>query len=230
MPRPTGGEAGTNASRRLLALATGEGLSSTASFQQQSNALLRRSHPAGAGPGARLKSLTAFTLIELLAVVVVITTLLAFIIGLTNYVQRMVLVTRTKADLTCISLALETYKADFGSYPLLDTNALHYPSAVQSTGAPPFSLMLTNNFILVRALIGSGKRYLTFTPHQLTPAWAALSGCPGVTNILDPFGTPYDYFCTRPPAQQINQRTFDLISYGPDHSPNTKDDINNFQR
>jgi hypothetical protein len=91
--------------------------------------------------------------------------------------------------------------------------------------------LVSNNFYLVRALTGQGKTYLTLDPQQLTTHWVTMEGAPAMINYLDPFGVPYNYYCTFPAStQQVNQGTFDLMSYGPDTSPKNKDDISNFQR
>src|SRR5690348_8091921 len=59
----------------------------------------------------------AFTLIELMAVVLVVLILAAVGIGVAGYVQKKVAVSTTKSQIAAIEAALESYKADWGYYP-----------------------------------------------------------------------------------------------------------------
>ena len=57
-----------------------------------------------------------FTLVELLAVVVVILILAGITMGITTYVRKRVALSTAKSQIAAISIALDLYKADIGYY------------------------------------------------------------------------------------------------------------------
>jgi hypothetical protein len=79
-----------------------------------------------------------------------------------------------------------------------------------------------NSPLLYSSLV-DGK-YITFKREQIQPIDATR------TNILDPFGPPYNYYCNPIALDQTNRPTFDLWSYGPDGKNDTADDIVNWRR
>src|SRR2546423_1007409 len=99
---------------------------------------------AAAGPALRRArhGSRSFTLIELLAVVMVIVFLAALSTGIAGYVQKRVAAQNTRAQIALIEAALDNYKADFGYYPL--TTPIRISTAVICES--------TNNAILYRAL------------------------------------------------------------------------------
>ena len=107
----------------------------------------------------------AFTLVETLAVLGIVATLMASAFEVAGVAQRKAAVSRTRAQIATMALALENYKLDHGAYP---------------TGNGD-SLSSTN---LYAALAGSTKRYLSFRGYLL-------SGNP--TNVMDRFGSAYYY-------------------------------------
>jgi general secretion pathway protein G len=171
------------------------------------------------GPATGNCSLTAaragFTILELLCVFVIIAALAGAILGVTRYAATNAAVSRAKAEIAAMETALESYKNDKGAYPRSTLNRL--------SGPPLYVNEQRNNALLYSALV-DGK-YMTFKPSQIQ----ALSATQ--TNIIDPFGTPYNYYCrVPPPINQTNQATFDLWSYGPDRMDSTPDDIVNWRR
>ena len=78
-------------------------------------------------PGAR----RAFTLIELLAVCVVIAMLAGIMLGLVRAVQRKMDRSQTKADIAGLSMAIESFRSDYGVYP---TSSLVRVSCYQAPG------------------------------------------------------------------------------------------------
>ena len=198
--------------------------------------------------GAQRKT-ASFTLVELLAVVVVILTLAGITMGITSYVRKTLAISTAKAQIAAMSTALEIYKSDVGYYPR--TGPAHL------SGGPLFLAESANNNFLYRALSGTcincGKIYLRFSAGQIqTNQFTKL------LNIMDPYGKPYNYFCspstslsnttisiatTNPFTSvinttvvavvlggQVNVRSYDIFSYGADGSPNTADDITNLKR
>ena len=180
---------------------------------------------------------SGFTLVELMAVMVVILMLAGIALRVSNYVQMRVATSATKTQIATIGAALEMYKADWGYYPQTTPNRISATGFWEST----------NNWILYCALTGAngGKKYLRFPANQLRlntqgtrNLWTgAINQNGGLTNVLDVWGTPLNYFCS-PSATfsnvqdcmytnaqnygyvvggQVNIGSFDLWSYGPDH-------------
>lgn len=167
----------------------------------------------------RVSGRSGFTMLELVTVMLIIGVLSAMILGITKYAVLKGATSRAQAEIAAMEAALETYKNDNGIYPL--------------TAAPrPYTtptLFNTNSVTLFNALAAGPKKYFTFKPDQLQsfPLGSII-----VTNILDPFGNLYSYYCN-PGAldlDQTNRVTFDLWSFGPDHQNDTADDIVNWRR
>ncbi|HJO53998.1 MAG TPA: prepilin-type N-terminal cleavage/methylation domain-containing protein, partial [Verrucomicrobiota bacterium] len=69
-------------------------------------------HLTGKSGGRR-----GFTLVELLVVIVIIGILASLVVGLSGTASRKMRESRTRAELTAIGTAIESYKAKFGHYP-----------------------------------------------------------------------------------------------------------------
>ena len=136
---------------------------------------------------ARLRSIIAFTLVELLAVVAIIAILAGLVLGGSVYAKRKAMVSTTKAQLVTLENAIEAYKNDFGMYP---TSSLSRPSTIGdrhndagnggawfgSDSMNPFDninfpqwtssfitqtitnyFLVQNNWLLYQQLVGTGK-------------------------------------------------------------------------
>ncbi len=154
-----------------------------------------------------MKRHAAFTLIELLAVIAIICILAALIVGASRYAWQKAATSRAQSEIAAMENAMETYKNDNGAYPLSDTTRLDPP----------------NNTNLYSALAGGTKIYYNFQASQLRP------GPNGSQYVLDPFGNPYNYFCSPGSQYQNNQATFDLWSYGPSGTDGAPDEITNWK-
>lgn len=147
----------------------------------------------------------AFTLIELLAVVLVIIMLSAIAVGIATYVQKQTGRATARAQIATIGVALEIYKADWGYYPRTGPERLSADGAKEAT----------NNCTLLNALyptnhVSGRKTYLNLSFAQIrsNPAPALflctnslVSGntytndfLPTLPNIYDPWGNPYVYY------------------------------------
>ena len=117
------------------------------------------------------RSSRGFTLIELMAVAVVIGLLSAISLGVYGYIQKKTAVATTRSQISAMEEALELYKADWGFYPGT------LPARVSSSGAQE----AYNNLLLYRALSGNcihcSKRYMRFPQSQLRINLAS-----GITN------------------------------------------------
>ena len=188
----------------------------------------------------RLRAQDAFTLIELLAVVVVIAMLAAILLGTINAVRLKADRSQTRVDIAMLSLAIENYKLDHGTYPT--SSLVRISSIWYSSGQKRWATAEINNSgLLLAQLAGAAKKYYNFRKDQTNtlsaasptngPAWATMNV------IVDRWGSPLNYFCTYPTIPtpiywsynygggtlycstggQMNVSSFDLWSYGPDN-------------
>jgi prepilin-type N-terminal cleavage/methylation domain-containing protein len=160
----------------------------------------------------------AFTLIEILVVIVIIAILAAITLGGAKYAMTKAATSRAQAEIAAMETALEHYKNDNGVYP---------PSTTTRASGPPGSptIFEINNSGSLYTALTTPKTYMTFKPNQL-----ASSGV--TTYLIDPFGSPYNYYNPPAPTTSVwsNQTAFDLWSYGPDGKNDTPDDIVNWRR
>ena len=121
-------------------------------------------HPSPATRHCGRREGAAFTLIELLVVIAIIAILAGLTLSTLGYVNRKGAESRAKAEVAALSVAIDSYRLDFGTYPA------------------------SNN--LYRELVGTGtnnnkKVYFEPTPNITTN----LTNGP----FIDPWGTPYNY-------------------------------------
>ena len=177
-------------------------------------------------PVSSLQSCRAFTLVELMAVVVIIGVLVAVVIGTAKYANFRIGIAQAKTQLAALQMGIELYKADVGYYPASTIVRFSYSGSAE----------VSNSACLYRALT-QPKRYYNARRSDIGAAGA-------FTYFKDPWGTPWHYY--RPvPAQltsflasinaanasyyitngnyasfavggQKNSLTYDLYSYGPD--------------
>jgi general secretion pathway protein G len=167
---------------------------------------------ASATLGSRRRA--GFTLIELLVVIVIIMILVGIVIGAAKYARTKAARSRAQAEIAAMENALESYKSDNGVYPRSTTTRL---DAVDNCA---------NLYAALVAGPKNPKTYFTFKANQIRQV-TSIS-----TNIIDPFGFPYNYFNPPPGGSDTatNSTTFDLWSYGPDGVPDTADDIVNWRQ
>ncbi len=67
---------------------------------------------------------SGFTLIEMLVVLVIIMVLAGIIVGAAKYARTKAARSRAQAEIAAIETALESYKSDYGAYPILRTERL----------------------------------------------------------------------------------------------------------
>ncbi len=171
----------------------------------------------------------AFTLIELLIVMAIIIVLAGLILATSSYVQEKGKRSRAEAEIAAISAALESYKADNGTYPRdsttddFDSKVAGDPSTSTNYFAP--SLFLYNQMAGTaagsRTPTAGAKTYFPFKPNMLNPSDQNVP----VTYIRDPFDNSYGYSTAfqKDPITGYNP-TFDIWSTAGSKKPGETDD------
>ena len=155
-------------------------------------------------PHARAKS--GFTLVEMLAVLFIVSILLGIVLGSARYATQVSRISRAESDLQALADALDRFNLVFGEYPPVDsaTNLIAY-----------------TRDSLSYALSGGNER-LEFAFANLLPK--------GFT-ALDPWLHPYVYHVYSPElgeyaeTQPHDDTLYLLASMGPDGKEGTDDDI-----
>ena len=158
----------------------------------------------------RSSSSSGFTLIELLVVITVIGILAGLVLSTAGYIQKKSARSRAEAEIAALSAALESYKVEYGAYPL--------NSAAGSAGA----------MVLYKALAFSNAEFNPSGKIFMEPAMSMLAGtnAKSSTYFVDPFGSAYEY---RAGDAAINNGSnfFDLWSVA---GANPEDDTNQWVR
>ncbi len=170
--------------------------------------------------GACYKShYSAFTIIELLVVILIIIILAGLILSTIGYVQNKGARSRAETEIAAMSAALESYKADNGIYPRDATNNTTDSLDARTASGP--SNYQSASLFLYEQLSGDtnanlqpvGKTYFAFKPQMLSGVKDANGNLTSVTFIRDPFGNSYGYSTAyqKNPATGYNP-TYDLWS------------------
>jgi type II secretory pathway pseudopilin PulG len=177
---------------------------------------------------------TAFTLIELVLVVGIITFLGALVLSTVGYARKKGALARAETEIAAMSAACENYKADNAVYPRgnadlsnntpYDTDTLDPVNDLNPAATPVPNVYTKASLYLYKVLMADndadggsdGKAYMVFKPNQLLRT--DMSQPPSSTNpviaIRDPFGNSYGYSTKKasdPNANGYNP-TFDLWS------------------
>lgn len=169
----------------------------------------------------------AFTLIELILVVGIISVLAGLVLSTVGYARKKGALARAETEIAAMSAACENYKADNGIYPRDTTNnttdnlaaltASPTPDPKPTSYDPGDTKYSAASFYLYTQLSGdssgtrspTGKSYMAFKPNMLLPA----GGTGTVTAIADPFGNSYGYSTAQlADATKGFNPTFDLWS------------------
>src|SRR5215831_13171055 len=164
-----------------------------------------------------LRAPDAFTLIELVVVVGIITILTALVLSTVGYARKKGAMTRAGTEIAALSAACENYKADNGTYPR-DANSTDILDA-RTTGNPSSPSYNLASLYLYTQLSGdtagnrnpTGKSYMVFKPSMLYPP----DQTQNVLYIQDPFGYSYGYSTIQAATQDSTKGynpTFDLWS------------------
>src|SRR5947209_7070659 len=160
----------------------------------------------------------AFTLIELIVVVTVITILAGLVLSTVGYARKKGARARAETEIAAMSAACESYKADNGVYPR-DNPTPGYTDALdaQQNGDPTQSAYQNASLYLFTQLSGlnqnqtpitGARSYFSFKPQMLS---TDTNG--NVTAIKDPVGNSYGYStANQNDATKGYNPTFDLWS------------------
>jgi type II secretory pathway pseudopilin PulG len=160
----------------------------------------------------------AFTLIELIVVVGIITILAGLVLSTAGYARKKGARARAETEIAAMAAACESYKADNGIYPTSsNTNNLNAQTSFNPSAYQAASLDLYN--ALFGATAGSrtpntgARSYFVFKPNMLFPSDQNQS----VQYIQDPFGNSYGYSTINNPVANPSPTpgynpTFDLWS------------------
>ena len=160
----------------------------------------------------------AFTLIELIVVVTVITILAGLVLSTVGYARKKGARARAETEIAAMSAACESYKADNGVYPR-DNPTPGYTDALdaQQNGDPTQSVYQNASLYLFTQLSGlnqnqtpitGARSYFSFKPQMLS-----IDTNGNVTAIKDPVGNSYGYStANQSDATKGYNPTFDLWS------------------
>ena len=166
----------------------------------------------------------AFTLIEMLTVMVVIAILASLIVAVNAFAHKKAALLRADGEIRTMCAACENYKADFGGYPQDETGDPSIDSDTVAVcpildGDPTSSKYQKGCIVLYKALSGDAKQgtnpepsatrgdvpdgkpetkgYYDFTPNQLRKTSSG-----DILYIQDPFGHSYGYSTTAAAAEE----------------------------
>lgn len=190
-----------------------------------------------------LRSRPAFTLIELLTVMVVIAILAALVLSISGFANKKGATARAQAEIQAISAACESYKTDNGTYP-------HQPLAVSGTIPAVSGTNIPSDQLDPRSNGNSASTTAAYANASLE-LYEALSGDltlsgtgggPGVKNYIsdlrqdtlgranmsavvsssnqvaylsDPFGNCYGYSTANATALTTGSATISGVTYSP---------------
>jgi len=148
----------------------------------------------------------AFTLIEMLTVMLVIAILAGLVLSVNGLVQTKAARARAEGEIKSLGLAAESYATDNGSYPRSDETDLLDPRDLSASASPTSSVYQRTSRYLYIALSGDanangrfdegeGKSYASdlFKPSLLNAAKDGSGVVINVNFIKDPFDNSYGY-------------------------------------
>jgi prepilin-type N-terminal cleavage/methylation domain-containing protein len=149
-----------------------------------------RLYPDSVGALRPWREQSAFTLIELLAVITIIGILAGLTLGAAGAVRRHGATSTAKAEVAALQAACDRYYADNNSYPTT-TNSMPDPSS----GYSPSASTYTNaGQVLFFNLVGSAKLSVAPTSKRyFEPKPAMVNTTPSTNILIDPWGYIYGY-------------------------------------
>lgn len=188
-----------------------------------------------------LRGRGGFTLIELMAVIVIIVILATIVVGAMNYVQEKQAKEKARVQINLLAKAIEEYKLDMGKYPGKVDNT---PADGSGVSSELYEALFYEGYTASESPNSSSgtsttasKIYLPeLDPTTSKLGWVTASTSskpPATTKILDPWGNEYRYR----KGTNAQNPDFDVWSCGKNGKTtansaklegDNKDDIRNF--
>ena len=151
--------------------------------------------PSSLNPFIPLRTMAAFTLIELLAVITIIGILAGLTLGAAGAVRRHGATSTAKAEVAALQAACDRYYADCNVYPT--TNSMPDPSSTSSANVNPSTSASysTAGKVLFNSLFGTNQYNLPpSTKRYFEPKPAMVSSAANANPyFIDPWGYAYGY-------------------------------------
>ena len=168
----------------------------------------------------------AFTIIELLTVITIISILTGLILATAGYVQKKGARARAESEIAAMSAALESYKADNGIYPRQENGATDLLNARNESNPSNYEAASLYLFTQLNGTdpdfrqIAEARNYFVFRLQMLAAMRDSNGNLTTVAYVRDPFGNSYGYST----AYQYDETsgynpTFDLWSTGNANPP-----------
>jgi prepilin-type N-terminal cleavage/methylation domain-containing protein len=158
---------------------------------------LAKSNPSrlerdGIGTWRPLREPSAFTLVELMAVITVIGILAGLTLGAAGAVRRHGATSQAKAEITALQAACDRYFADFGAYPT--TNSMPDPGSSLDVD-PTSANYKAGSGVLFTALFGTNQyNKAPASKRYFEPKPSMVSSTNGANPYFaDPWGYSYGY-------------------------------------
>jgi len=135
----------------------------------------------------------AFTLIELLIVIIIITILVGFLFPAFRGVQNQAKRTQAKNDLTQIVTAVNAYYTEYGKYPLVTADTIYGPAG--TSNADLFYTLRAVALGANAADAANPRKIVFISPPDVKDPANPRSGTgttTGAGQYYDPWGTPYN--------------------------------------
>jgi len=159
-------------------------------------------YPEGVGVGRPLREPSAFTLVELLAVITIIGVLAGLTLGAAGAVRRHGATNQAKAEIAALQAACERYFADNNLYP--STNSMPDPSSSSDVN-PSSTSYTTAGRSLFSSLHGANQYNRPPSPKRYFEAKPAMVSSTTASDpyYVDPWGYAYGYNSDGTNAPQI---------------------------
>jgi prepilin-type N-terminal cleavage/methylation domain-containing protein len=142
----------------------------------------------------------AFTLVELVTVMAIISVLTAIVIGAGRHTLQAGEVARTKAELSALSVALEAYRKKYGDYP--------------QTGAPEIVLQSLMGKRGPEGAVLHDRALMQLSRFSITGSTDSVGEPSASATLIDPWSQPYQYVYHG--GAGTAGSSFELYSTGPD--------------